>query len=380
MKPNVRIYRNILAAAGIAIMGVGIRTANADSQNGDSLYIGDATDNTVKKFDARTGKYQGLFVTNNRCPANPTSPPPAGCLYLPTGLIFYEQGRLLVATQNVNLPIAGAVYAYDGRTGAFKDAVVPYTANNAPPSPQGIILYAPSGKNEAPLFMASVVGSTTSDGVVQAFTDKSGVADLPRPPTKLIPSDFFHPRGVVIGPDGLLYVSNVRVNGGTGGDILRYDPETLKFKDIFVSDADGSKYDFNRPEGLVFGPDGNLYVTSFRVNPPATVTSDKILIFAGPGQHYTPHQAVPGALIGKIDLDQAGQDRAFAQALLFGPSGRLFVPVTSGGTYAGQVRRYNVTDLKHISYDIFAASSSSSWWFLTFGNTNPVTLNYTSKP
>jgi hypothetical protein len=136
--------------------------------------------------------------------------------------------------------------------------------------------------------------------------------------------------------------------------------------------------DFNRPEGLVFGPDGNLYVTSFQAS---STDTDKILIFAGP------YGRKPGALRGKIDLDQVGQDRAYAQALLFGPEGRLFVPITpSTGAYAGQVRRYNVNDLGNIRFDIFVPSSSMgtsplvSSWYLTFGNTDPATLNYMGTP
>jgi hypothetical protein len=142
--------------------------------------------------------------------------------------------------------------------------------------------------------------------------------------------------------------------------------------------------DFNRPEGLVFGPDGkNLYVTSFaKFGATGQLTSDKILIFAGPASS----SPTPGTFLTKIDLDQLGQQRAYAQALLFGPGGRLFVPITTPmGRFSGQVRRYNVSNLNTISFDIFVPSSSKqnsplgSSWYLTFGNTNPATLNYTSS-
>jgi hypothetical protein len=41
----------------------------------DFLYIGDGSDNTVKRFDASTGKYLGIFVTNKGCENPPSSPP-----------------------------------------------------------------------------------------------------------------------------------------------------------------------------------------------------------------------------------------------------------------------------------------------------------------
>ena len=71
----------------------------------------------------------------------------------------------------------------------------------------------------------------------------------------------------VVGADGLLYVAsdpNCVAGTGptTGGQVLRFDPETLGFKDVFINEGGGTGQ-LNRPEGLVFGPDRNLYVTSF---------------------------------------------------------------------------------------------------------------------
>jgi hypothetical protein len=366
-------YRNLIAIIAITVIGLGIGVAKADS-----LYVGDSNDNTVKRFDASTGNYLGVFVNHNGCPQNPPSPPPQGCLYGPTGLIFDgpgPQGHLLVADQNVNLNIPGAIYEYNSTTGSFIKALVPPTSKYAPPAPRGIILYPRSGGTT--LFVASPSGVTadpTTPGSLQAFDGTSGAFIDSLPSTSS-----FHPRGVVIGTDGLLYVSNdPGTSVGNGGEILRYSPETLNFIDTFVDNVD-CNCDFNRPEGLVFGPDGNLYVTSFRSSPSDT---DKILIFAGPSNQN------PRTLLSQIVLDQVGQDRAYAQALLFGPgpvSNRvyLFVPVTTpNGPNAGQVRRYDVTDLSKISLDIFVPttfeqnSPLGSSWYLTFRNTSPVTLDY----
>jgi hypothetical protein len=61
--------------------------------------------------------------------------------------------------------------------------------------------------------------------------------------------------------------------------VLKFDPSTLQFKGVFI-DETGGIGGLNRPDGLVFGPHGNLYVTSFRFNStpldPAAVDSIRV--------------------------------------------------------------------------------------------------------
>ena len=100
--------------------------------------------------------------------------------------------------------------------------------------------------------------------------------------------------------------------------------------------------------------------------------NDKILIFQGPDG------VSPGDPIGQIDLDQVGQPRAFAQALLFGPGGFLFVPITGNGPDTGAVRRYDVSDKTFTNFVKPAAQGGplGQGWYLTFGKTDPGTLAY----
>ncbi|MGD1984053.1 MAG: DUF2341 domain-containing protein, partial [Chromatiaceae bacterium] len=66
------------------------------------------------------------------------------------------------------------------------------------------------------------------------------------------------PDDITFGPDGDLYVTSFNTD-----QVLRYDGMTGEFKEVFI-EADPSKLD--KPSELVFGPDGNLYVTSVGTN------------------------------------------------------------------------------------------------------------------
>jgi hypothetical protein len=395
----IRDIRTLTSAALIMMtMGINISPANANDYvnacNADSLYIGDYLGNSVICFDSNSGAYQADFI-----------PPGSlnGRLQGVTGLIF-TQGVLDVVNQNANVGnnTPGEVLQFQSDTGDFKDALVPalitvkhQEVNNhdAPFVPRGLIrgpnniLYVADNGDNYEGFPGNVWTYNATNGKWLGNFVSPGSTDLPG-----VAPDGFNPRGIVLGPDGLIYVSlSGDVNGSPtvppdeiSGSILRF---TLngKFVDVFTSNNDkGCAANLHRPEGLVFGPDGNLYVTSFE-DPSVSTDTDKILIYNGK----------TGKCIDHIDLDVPGalalNERAYAHGLLFGPQGRLFVPITGGaGIYVGEVRRYNVETK---NYDVLVPPTSPTTtplsspsynpmqapFFLTFGKTNPSTLEYDNE-
>ncbi len=138
----------------------------------------------------------------------------------------------------------------------------------------------------------------------------------------------FRPYGSAFGPDGNLYVSSF-----LSDQILRYNGTTGNFIDVFAT-GNGVPGGLNGPNDLLFGTDGSLYVTtqgSVAVNGEAT--------FSG-----LPRQVLrfnPGSTTPTIFVEQPepSPDSGFVSflGLAFGPEGDLFV-----SDFANDIRRYDL--------------------------------------
>jgi streptogramin lyase len=199
--------------------------------------------------------------------------------------------------------------------------------------------------------LADAVSPVTTPGEVDRYDANSG-----KFLGKLVPANFpgpFEPRGVAFGPDGGLYVSSFDDKDRAAGYVVRFDPASGASQIIA---SNNTVKDLHRPEGLAFGPDGRLYVTSFQ----AGSDPDKILVL----------DPATGAEVKSIALDAVGQPRTYAEAILFGPGGRLFAPITT----TGEVRSYDVSDGSFVSFE--PPGTLGQPWYLTFGQTDPATLAY----
>ncbi len=351
-------YRNVLrhillsAALGLSALSV------SQPSTAQELFIGDLGDNSIKGFDVAGGTYLGAFV-------------PSGTAGLkgPIGMIF-TGGKLVVVNQNIDTNLSGEILQFDSTTGTFVGKLVASSDRNAPFFPQGIVRGGP----DQGFYLADVGiknGQCANQGNIKEY-DAAG-AFLGNLDQHRFTAEF-HPRGVVFGPDGLLYVSAIGCLDPTDphfspitGYILRFNASTKAFVDVFASNS--TVPDLHRPEGLVFDSAGNLWVTSFRAN---TNDIDKILKLDGR----------TGALLDKLMLWTPPAPRAYAQAIIFGPGGNLYIPITGGdATTAGQVRRCNPTT-KHCDVIVPANSSGGALqkpWFLIFRKSDAATLNYEDK-
>jgi glucose/arabinose dehydrogenase len=133
-------------------------------------------------------------------------------------------------------------------------------------------------------------------------------------------------RGVVFGPDGNLYVADGK---GTGdGTVVVYDGTTGRFlRDFFPRGTGG----LSHPGGLVFGPDGlnhgklDLYVAS------ALTNSILRFSFSSDGKSGVPAPSAGNTDATFVPANSGGLDHPFA--LTIGPDGNLYV--VSNGLSSG---------------------------------------------
>src|SRR5262249_53845998 len=130
------------------------------------------------------------------------------------------------------------------------------------------------------------------------------------------------PRGIIFGPDGSLYVADRVAADDSLGRIVRFDGTTGAFLDEFVPAGF-----VGRPSGLVFAPSVedagrlDLYVTG--------LLTDSISRFHG----------VTGAYLGEFVASGSG-GLDYPVGLTFGPDGDLYVTSLGRGEGIRTVARF----------------------------------------
>ena len=334
--------------------------------SGSYLYVSSFNTDSVLRYSETTGAYVDTVVSAR-----------SGGLRTPMGVLFGHDQNLYVssgcfADQGGKGGSHADVLQYDGTTGSF---LSDFADSNQLTSPRGII-FGPDGN----LYVADGYGAGTIaryNGTTGAFIDDfvpTGSGGLS------------HTVGLVFGPDGAadgkldLYVCAADTNS-----ILRYDGTTGAFKGVFVPSGSGG---LTTPQGLAFGPDGNLYVASGNFFTGTPFAPGSILRYEGPAGPN------PGAFLGTFVPAGSG-GLSTPVGLLFGPDGKndgkldLYVAsaVVSNGSNkmvdfvaapgTSEVLRYDGTTGAFLGTFVTPDSGGLQYpTFMTFTETDPATLNY----
>jgi streptogramin lyase len=320
------VIRHLLPATLVGmVMTAFLSFAYAD------LYVGDGASSKVLRYNEATGAFIDAFVDSG-----------SGGLSSPRGLFIGPDGNLYVNSFDTN-----GVMRYDGATGAPLPAPAQmgavFASGSGLDGPTGLILgrdgnlYVSSFNNDS-VFRFS---GTTGDFIdVFVPTGSGGLSN---------------PRGLVFGPDGNLYV----ISSSGPGKVLRYEgttgvplPAPGQTDAIFVAGWPQAG------PALVFGPDGNLYVSDN--------TDNSVVRFDGATGEYMDTFVSPGS----GGLDSPTQ-------LLFGPDKNLYV-----GSFSNKhVLRFDGTMGAFIDVFIPAGSGGLNMpAYMFFSHTDPTTLSYVPPP
>jgi DNA-binding beta-propeller fold protein YncE len=207
--------------------------------NNPYAYVSSYKNSSVMRYDELTGepkpapgKTGATLVSEG-----------AGGLDSPLDVLLAPNGDLLVGSAE-----GQSIKRYDATTGDYLDDLIPGNGG----------LFFPTGFVFSPDYQSFYVANNGNNTIVRYDYDG---AHATNPVTFISSSELGAPAALVFGPDGNIYIGSLN-----NSKVLRYDGQTgdplpgpRKSGADFIPQGFGG---LNRSGGVVFGPDGNLYVAS----------------------------------------------------------------------------------------------------------------------
>lgn len=319
---GVYVHPQYIDPRGGSLFGPSDTTFGPDG----NLYVTSRETNEVLRYDGFTGEFIDTFVRRS-----------SGGLDHPEALVFGPDGNLYVASYGMDDIIAtppapqvagreSQILKYDGKTGAFLGVFVNQNllANGRLMGATGLT-FGPNGNLFVSSFLNNRVLEYKGDGGALIATFVSpGDGGLAGPMHGVFGPD--------VNNDGVqdFYLTSyltdrVIVYNGLTGKIN----EGQAIKDFVASKSGG----LGRPDGISFGPDGDLYVTS--------ILNTSIQKYGGVSQRGAAvlrYNGFTGAFVEAFT--QGADDLSRPQSVTFGPNGDLFVAAYGND----QVLRYDGTN------------------------------------
>jgi DNA-binding beta-propeller fold protein YncE len=243
----------------ISIIGLIWLVCSTDSQAmiQNDLLVTSSFSDTIERFDGFTGESLGSFVAAG-----------AGGLDGPAGVAVGPDGNVYVTSSTQE------VLRYDGETGAFIDVFA--TGLNSPNNVQfnGDFMYVgqfASGSNGLIKRFNAVTGAFVDDFITSEFVDgfefssdamfvsdfRGGVSKFDLTTGDFIEELIARGDGGLNAPTALLLLDNddLLVSSYNDNSVKRYDSNGTYLGDVIT--------DLTNPEGLGFGPNGNLFAGSY---------------------------------------------------------------------------------------------------------------------
>ncbi len=336
----------------------GTAAAGADfvAASGQLTFSAGVTQQTITiavNGDAVEEAHETFFVNLTNLSNNQGDTTPA--------LIIDAEGLGTILSDDTTVSISDATVTEDDNRVVFLDDFVP--AGRAGLDYPYAMDFGPDGDSDGVPDHLLVAGWGSSGGILRYDTQTGGGGEvfIPNGSGGLRRSSW----DLRFGPDGNLYVANGYSGGsGPGLNVLRFDgntgaplPAPGKDRATFVSTGSGG---LATPEGLAFGADGNLYVSSWNNSEVIRydgTTGDFIDVFvtAGSGGLGLPRHLTFGP-DGNLYVADMGEDQVMRYQ---GPTGASpgafiddFVPTGSGGLHS-------VHSLRFTGGDLFVPGSSS---------------------
>ena len=262
-KVRVVILTSLLLAAGIS--------------QASMFYVANTGDSSIKAFDSNVGNLVVDLI-----------PAGTGGLSGPTSMVFGPDQNLYVASLATN-----SVLKFNGQTGALISTFVA-TNSGGLDGPTSLTF-----GNDGNLYVLSrnTNAILKFDGTTGAFLQVFATQNMAQPQV------------LALGPDGNFYVANTTTN-----QITRYDTSGNLLGNFGTTGVGG----LNRPTGMVFSVDGNLWI--------ASNGSNEVIKLSG----------ATGALLQVV----AGNGLGHPVGLAIDDSGVLFVSNSDNG---GSVLKFNAT-------------------------------------